>query len=302
MALVLWGAMLSTKYAEKFAESFYLSKYVVGFIVVSFVSILPETLISVDAGLRGQADFGLGTLFGSNVADLTLIMAILVFIAGRRRIHVEKHMLTKIKTFPLFLTMPLVLGLDGHYSREEGLALMVVGIIFYIFVFKKSVSVVSQVHDVRHRLNIIGLFLVSMVLLLVGAHYSVDYAVQLAMGLGVNEVLVGLLIVSLGTTLPELFFSAHAIKKRQDSLALGDILGAVLADATVVLGLLAVITPFAFDVRYVYVTGAWMLGSALLLLAFMRSGHTLSRREGVIMLLSGVLFVFVTLGLGMATS
>src|SRR5574343_589367 len=104
------GATLSTKYAERLAKSFRLSEYTVGFIVVAIISILPETFISINAAFQGIPAFGLGTLLGSNVADLTLIFALIVFFAGRN-IKVEGKILKNDAIYPFLLLMPLALGL-----------------------------------------------------------------------------------------------------------------------------------------------------------------------------------------------
>jgi len=81
--LVVKGATLATKYSAKLAESFNFSRYIIGFVVIAFISILPETFIAINSALKGIPEFGLGTLFGSNIADLTLIFAILIILAGR---------------------------------------------------------------------------------------------------------------------------------------------------------------------------------------------------------------------------
>ena len=83
LAMIMKGATLATRYAALLAESFHLSKYVVGFIMIAVISILPETFVAVDAALSGNPSFGLGTLFGSNIADMTLVFAIIVLLVGR---------------------------------------------------------------------------------------------------------------------------------------------------------------------------------------------------------------------------
>ena len=99
--LVVKAATLATKYSAKLAENFQLSKYIIGFIVVACVSILPETLISINSALAKTPEFGLGTLLGSNVADLTLIFAILIIYAGRG-IKIESKVLKNIRLYPFF--------------------------------------------------------------------------------------------------------------------------------------------------------------------------------------------------------
>src|SRR3989344_3071668 len=137
LALVIRGSTLATEYSAKLAEGFRLSKYVVGFILVAFISILPEALISINSAIEGIPSFGLGTLLGSNIADLTLIFAILIIFAGRG-IKIESKILKNTNTYPFFLLLPLALGLNGHYSRFDGIFLILAGAVFYYMIFQKG--------------------------------------------------------------------------------------------------------------------------------------------------------------------
>lgn len=282
---VIQGAQIASHYSEKIAEGFHLSRYIVGFIIVSFISILPETFIAVDAALRGDASFSLSTLLGSNVADLTIIFSVLTFIAGRHGIRVEKSITHKLLVYPLFLIIPLLVGLDGHYSRAEGAALVIVGLIFYFFVFKKSVGASSHSEETKHRRRNLLMLLIGMGVLLAGAHFTVSASLAMAKDLGISSALIGILVVALGTTIPELFFSARAIKNCKPALAIGDVLGSVLADATIVIGIVALISPFAFPQKIIFIAGTWMVGASIILLYYMRSRFRLSYREGILLII-----------------
>jgi len=279
--VVTQAAGIATKYSEKLAEGMHFSRYLVGFVVVSFISILPETFIAVDAALRGNPSFGIGTLLGSNVADLTLIFAILIFIAGKKGFHVEKGILRKLSIYPLFLAVPLLLGLDGTFTREEGITLIIVGVIFYFLVFSKSVGISSRAGDIRNHWRNLIFLLLGMALLLAGAHFTVSSALELAHQLKVPAILVGILIVSLGTTIPELFFSARAVKNKRIDLAVGDVLGSVLADATIVIGIVAIIKPVEFPQTIAYIAGGFMVLAASVLLTLMKTRYRLNRLEAV---------------------
>lgn len=288
--LVIKGATLATKYAARLAQNFHLSKYTVGFIVIAVISILPEAFVSINSALAGIPSFGLGTLFGSNVADLTLIFAIIVFFTNRS-LKAESKILKNHAAYPFMLLMPLVLGLNGHFSRLEGLALVIVGSIFYFTAVKKESNGTEFTEPNNNKLKNFFLLLFSMVILLVGSHFTVSSATDLAHLIGINPVLIGMLIVGLGTTMPELFFSLKSIKKHDDSLAIGDILGTVLADATVLVGILALIKPFSFPTKIIYVTGVFMILSAFMLFRFMKTGHTLTKREAFLLFVFWIIFV-----------
>lgn len=285
------GATLATKYSARLARCFRLSRYVIGFIVVALISMLPEALVAINSAFNGMPAFGLGTLFGSNVADLTLVFAILVAVAGRG-IKIESKVLKNVLVYPLFLLIPLILGLNGYYSRLDGILLILSGAIFYLQIFKSGNKHVAE-SDKSGMAKNITIFFFSILMLLAGAHYTVVSASALAINLNINPILIAMLVVGLGTTIPELFFSIKSIKKRADGLAVGDILGTVLADATIVVGIVALISPFEFPVKIIYISGFFMLVASLLLLGFMRSGKTLSRKEGLLLFLFWATYVIL---------
>ncbi len=290
LAMVIKGATLATKYADKLAETFRLSKYTVGFIIIAIISILPETFISINASITGIPSFGLGVLFGSNIADLTLIFALIVFIA-RRNLRVEGKIIKNEAMYPFILILPLILGFNGHFSRLDGAALFLAGIIFYYQALKKGTSTFESSIGGKNKIKNSLMLLLSMLIMLAGGHFTVVSASNLANYIGISPVLIGMLIVGLGTTMPEFFFSLKSVMKNDDSLAVGDILGTVLADATVVVGIIALFSPFYFSTKIIYVTGAFMVAASFVLFRFMKSGHTLTRKEAWFLLLFWLLFV-----------
>ncbi len=293
--VVAQAAGFATKYAEKVAEGLHIPRYIVGFLLVSFISILPETFIAISSVLQDNPSFGVGTLLGSNVADLTIIFVILVFIAGKGGLKIEKTLLRKIAIYPLFLMIPILLGLDGKFSRAEGATLLLTGIIFSFFVFKRGVDVTSRSRDIRYHLRNAALLGGSMAMLLAGAHFTVNSAVALAVQLGVAPILVGVLVVSLGTTIPELFFGIKAVKAKNHGLAIGDILGSVLADATTVIGIVAIMSPFEFPERIAYTAGGFMVLASILLVILFRTGYRLHRRESLLLLGLWLIYILAEL-------
>jgi cation:H+ antiporter len=290
--MVIKGATMATRYAAQLAESFRLSKYTVGFIIIAIISILPETFISINSSIEGIPSFGLGMLFGSNVADLTLIFALLIFFAGRG-LKIESKILKNYNVYPFLLLLPLILGLDGYFSRLEGLALIITGGIFYYLALKNGVDgEISSNKTNNYRKNSLML-LFSMAILLIGSHFTVSSASSLAYYLGISPILIGMFIVGLGTTMPEFFFSLKSLRKDDDSLAVGDLLGTVLADATIVVGILALVRPFFFPQKIIYVTGIFMVVASFILFHFMRSGRKISKKEGYLLFIFWLVFVLV---------
>jgi len=294
--LIIKGATLATKYSFEISKSFKLSKYIVGFILVAVISIIPETLVSVNSAMQGVSSLGLSSLFGGNIADMTLVFAIIIFFAGRG-IKIESKILKENILIPFILLIPIILGLDGYYSRVEGLILIIVGSIFYYMAFKKNKEepILPEAEEIKKkdRRKDILLFLFSMSILMLGSHFVISSTINLANYIGINYAVIGMLIIGVGTTMPELFFCLSAIKKDHYSLAMGDILGTVLADGTIVIGILVLINPFSFQQKIIYSTGIFMIMASFLLFYFMKTGKFISKKESYLLLSFWILFAAV---------
>lgn len=289
--LVVKSSGYAIRYASNVAHALRLPAYVIGFIVVAIISILPETFIAIDSAVREIPSFGLGMLFGSNVADLSLVLAIVAFttVSG---IRVGSRILEENRLYPLFIAFPIFAGFDGYYSRDEGIFLIAVGLLFFYLTFKRNRIALAPAEPHKHYpLRNFFYLLASMAFLLFGAHMTVQYGMALAQSVHMSPVLIGMIVVGLGTTLPELIFSLSAIRKKEDSLALGDVLGTVISDATIAVGVLAVIAPFSFPRHIIYVTAGFMVAASLVLFTLMRSGKILTKKEAILLCMFYIIFV-----------
>lgn len=284
------AADMAIRSSSKLAQSLHLSTHVLGFLIIAGISVLPETLVAVQSALQGIPSFGVATLFGSNVADLSLVF-VLVLLFSKKGIKVESAILKDQYWYFLALFVPIILGYDGTFTRLEGFALVLTGGLFHFRALKRDQKKLDHLRT-EFSWASAGLLIFSMSLLLLGSYATVESGVALAQSLGVSPVLVGMLLVGLGTTLPETFFAIKAVRQNDSSLALGDILGTVMTDATIVLGIVALIAPFTFDIRLVHLTGLYMVLGAMLLFYFMQSGHTLKRKEGIFLFVFYLVFVF----------
>jgi cation:H+ antiporter len=293
--LIIRGATLSTRFSGRIAKSFNLSNYVVGFLIVAVISIIPEAFVAINSAISGVPSMGLGTIFGSNIADLTLVFAIVVLVAGRS-LKIESKILKSNLIYPFFFLIPIALGIDGAYNRGEGLCLIIAGVIFYYLAFHQSQEGEEKKSKIKFDKKIkkdILYFVLSLLVLLVGSHFIVESGVKIAEYLTISPAVIGLFFIGLGTVIPELLFSISAVKKDQDSLAIGDLLGTVLADATILVGLIAFIKPFEFPIKIIYIAGIFMFAAAFMLYYLMRSGKILSKREGYLLILFWLIFVLM---------
>ncbi|MDO8667774.1 MAG: hypothetical protein Q7K35_01600 [bacterium] len=299
LLLVVKSADYAIRYSARLALGLKWSKYTVGFTIIAAISVLPETLIAVSSALQNIPSFGLGTLLGSNVADLSLVFALVVLITGRD-LKVESQFLKNRLYYTGILAIPIIFGLNGYYSRLEGVSLIVIGLLFYAFVLKKSRgdnnSSLSKI-QLTATLKNLGFLILSLAALLLGAYLTVKFSVISAKALGISPVFIAL-IIGMGTCLPELSFSIKAAKRNHENLALGDILGTVITDATIIIGILSVIQPFAFDQKIIFITGLFMFFAIILLSYFMKTGKVLTKLESLFLLLFYLLFVLTEFAVG----
>lgn len=294
LLVLIRSAGFSIKYSSRVARVLHFPEFIVSFFIVAFISVLPESTISIISAFKGTPELGLGTLLGSNVADLTIVFGI-VSLFSLKGIKVKSKILSENFYYLILLLFPLLLGFDGRFSRVDGLILVLLGVLFFIKIYKDGKRLHKKTYHPKEESVIRSLiFLVlSLGILLSSAFLTVKFAVDFANDAKIPAILVGVTIIALGTCLPELIFSIRAVRKNHDGLALGDILGTVITDATIVLGIVALISPFSYAPHNIYTTGISMFLAGLIVVIFMRSEKTINKKEGVFLILLYILFVFI---------
>ena len=296
---VVRGAHLVVKYAPLLALAMGMSGFLASFLLIGVVSVFPELAIAVISGLQGVPVLGLGTILGSNVADLTLVLGIAALFAGRG-LAVKSDFLKDDLILIAPLLLPIVLGLDGEFSRVDGSILISAGLIIFFFLYRRNRR--SPLREPNFLMNqkllrAVLLFILGLGALIGGAYAAVIAAERISQFLLLPEFLMGISFITLATLIPELTFSIRAAREKEGELVLGDILGIVITDITLVLGVMAFLSPFSFDPHLVFLTGFAMVFAALVSLNFMKSGQLLSKNEGVVLILLYVLFLTVVFSL-----
>ena len=288
------SASWAVRSAISLSHIFGWSEFVISFLIITVISILPETIVSILSAVQGFPSLGLGTLLGSNVADLAFVFGTVALLSPRA-LKVESTFIKKDYLFLAFLLFPLILGFTGHYSRLDGALLVAASVLFFYLMLQEKAGSERKLNNANgfSLAMSIGVLAGSLLVMAASAHYTVQYAVRIAEGFAVTPALIGLLVLALGTTLPELLFSVRAARRAQATLALGDILGTVIADATLVLGVTALIHPFSFNPRLVILTGFFMLLAGIISLSFLRSGRVLTKSEGGLLLAFYAIFIIV---------
>jgi cation:H+ antiporter len=294
LAILLGCANYAIKYSSKIAKIFSLPEFIISFFIIAFISILPESTISIISAFNSQPELGLGTLLGSNVTDLTLVLGIAALFS-LNKIKVKSKIIKNNIFYVLLLLFPIILGLDGEFSRVDGLILVLLGCIFLVKIYIDNSKTYKRTKGSKREpfLKVLFLLILSLGVLLTSAFFTVKFAVNFANDIKLPVILIGLTILAIGTCLPELVFSIKAIRKNHGELALGDIMGTVIIDATIILGIVAIISPFSYNLYNIYITGTIMFLAGVLVTIFMKTDKALSRLEGLLLILFYIAFIIV---------
>lgn len=253
--LLIKGADLLVDGSSSIAKRIGVSDIVIGLTIVSFGTSAPELLVNIVASFRGASDIGIGNILGSNIANIFLILGIAALI---RPLRVKRN--TTWKEIPLNLLAAIVLfvmandmlidGASGSIlTRIDGMILMLFFVIFIYYTIGLAKSEKNNDHDYKKRPISIALLMsiVGVAGLAIGGHWVVDGAVSIATKFGLSEALIGLTIVAIGTSLPELATSAVAAYKGNTDIAVGNVVGSNIFNIFWVLGLSAIIRPLPFS-------------------------------------------------------
>ncbi len=298
--LVIAGSAL-VKSLAKLSIFLRMNEFVAAFIIMAFCTSLPELFVGISAALAKTPTFSLGNVIGSNIIDLTLVAGIAVLLA--RGIKIRGGLIrSQVFGMVLLAALPMVLMFFGRQlSRLDGLILLgAFAIYFYKMLSSKHAQFKKKLSDhVTHwaALGLFSVFLISGVVLFYSAKMVVNYGSELALYLGLPPLLIGLFFVALGTSLPDLAFSARAAMTNHAPLAIGDLVGAVVVNSTIVLGVTALITPIVNSFLLFVTSAAFMIAITFLFATFVASGDKLTWREGVSLIIFYAVFLIVELNL-----
>ncbi|MCC6202473.1 MAG: calcium/sodium antiporter [Gammaproteobacteria bacterium] len=291
LVLLTFGAELLVRGGVNLGLRLGLSPLVAGLTIVAFGTSMPELAVSLNAALQGSTDVSVGNVVGSNIANIGLILGLAAVI---RPMHINVRLIRV--DVPLMIAVSVLFCLlmfDGELSRVDGLLLFAGIIAFTTFsVLSARRARASEQSLPEHELpqptgGVLwnaGLVAAGLAALIFGARQLVDGAVDLARLAGVSEATIGLTIVAVGTSLPELATSVVAALKRMGDIAIGNIVGSNICNILCILGVSASIVPLPRGAISWFDLGVMVL-FALTVLPFVRSRFTLQRWEGGLLLL-----------------
>ena len=293
-ALLIKGADYFVEGASKLAQLLKVPPLLVGLTIVAFGTSSPEATVSIIAALEGSSEVSLGNVIGSNIVNITLVVGITAMI---NPLSVETATIRKEIPFTLLASVALwVLISDialqnsgfNLITRSDGIIFLLFLAIFMYYIFEvarnnreQGAGDVPQAAGATWGKNIF-LTLVGLAGIIFGGDLVVDNATGIALSIGMSETLVGLTIIAIGTSLPELITSITAALKKQSEIALGNIVGSNILNILFVLGVSATISPLVV-IDKIFVDVIVMIILTVLLLIFSRTRYKISKIEGTIL-------------------
>ena len=289
--LLLIGGDFLVKSAASLAKKLNISPFLIGVTVVSFGTSAPELIVSLKAAFNGSSGIAIGNVIGSNIANLALVLGITVLI---RPIVLDPKKL-RFSWFSMLVASLMFLGfsIDGILDRVDGLFLISGLILFLILsIRKRDDSFVEEELEKTLKTNLIPVyFIFGAAGLYYGSELLVDSAITIAKSFGISEFIIGVSVVALGTSLPELVTSIIAIIKGQSSISVGNLIGSNVFNIFAVLGITSAVNPLKADSFLIAIDLPIMLGVTLLTGLFLLVSKKLGRIEGLLLITIYIMYI-----------
>ena len=299
--LLILGGNWLLKSAVSISLGLKIPKIIIGMTVVSFATSAPELIVSINSAVNGYPDLALGNVIGSNIANLALVLGITLLIA---EMDVQKSFFTTNWPVMMVASILLFLFLHNDYliSDFEGLIFVLFLIFFLVYLFRfQNYDIIDDLPedvDLLPASKTFIFFLLGSVGLWGGSEMLITGATDLAITLGVGERLIGVTVVSVGTSIPELAASIIAVLKKEKAISLGNLIGSNIFNILAVVGITSLITPIPANDYVIYTNDIyWMLLVSMVLpiLVLLPKKMQLKRKSGIVLLLIYVVFLYQTI-------
>lgn len=309
LTLLVKGGDMFVAAAVRIAEFMRMPRVVVGSTLVSLATTTPELVVSLMAGSKGEPGLAVGNAVGSCICNIGLILGVTAMLR-----HVDIHL--KTLRMPLvamvgFALLLLLLAWDHHLVRREGIVLVAGGLVYFIYDFVRhardikpadvaEAKAIESAATARFawfqgREGSVAQFIIGAGIVIVGSRVLVDAAVNLAARLGVPSMIVGLTVIAIGTSLPELITAVTSARKNVSDLAVGNILGANIANLTLIVGSAAIMSKVTMSRPTQIVNFSALFSVFGILFWILWTDRRVSRREGVALLVMYCLYLCVVM-------
>ena len=299
MGVLIWGADVIIDQSEHIALKFKIPEFIIGATLIALGTSLPEMAASIAASYNGKADIAIANVIGSNILNITMVLATVFLIS--KKINPARDFFAKDSTWALVPVLIFILMiLDGKISRFDAALLLLLMGAYLLFLLQDAKNI-PELEDIEEEdesafnwaksLPLLGL---GFILVIVGAHFTVESASGIARNFGISEWVIGIIMISLGTSLPELVVSISAAVKGKVDMAIGNIIGSNMANTTVVLGAAALVNPMPINAS-AYIFDISTMIVATLLLVFLTANKLYTKSAGISLIIILGLFLNNTL-------
>ena len=294
LIVLIIGGNLLLKSAVSISLKFGIPKLLIGMTVVSLATSAPELIVSIKSALKGSPDLAISNVLGSNIANLGLVLAVTILFSP---INISKSVYKKEWPIMMFSALYfLIVILDGTITKIEGVILVcfLIMTISALIKFRDKSEIELEIENEDSIVKSLITLIFGGVFLFYGSEWFIDGAISLANSFGISERIIGITVVSVGTSIPELVTSLVAVFNKEKSISLGNLLGSNIFNVFAVLGLTSLVTPLSvvdnniisFDIYIMLFFAALVLP-----LIFFPKKYVLGRKEGLIILVFYSLYV-----------
>jgi len=295
MAALIYGADFIIKESERIALHFNISHFVIGATLIAFGTSLPEMAASMMAASQGKVDMAVANVVGSIIFNISLVLGIVFLIA--KSMMPDRDLFAKDSAWVIVpVVVFFVMMQDGVISRVDGMLFLLMMVSYLLFLFTSNKDELEGELDEdleKEKFNwskSILLLGIGFAFTLGGANFVVESGTHIARNLGVSEWIIGLFLISLGTSLPELVVSLVAIKKGNAEMSIGNIIGSNVANFSMVLGGSALIQPLSINLAATKFDMI-ILGAVSLTLVFILANKIYNKAGGIFLLILLALFI-----------
>ena len=296
LALLVFSGHILVRSLSHISNFLRISQFSAAFIFMAFSTSIPELFVGISSAMQGIPEISLGNVIGSNIANITLVAGLGSLIAGG--MPLESKTLKRDSLYMLLASIiPMILmTVGGVLSRIDGILLIFVYIGYNWILVKEGRHFSKNLVNRESKLEVVvapAMFVIALVILFISSIWAVHWAGIVASGLGISNLVVGLVLIALGTSLPELSFTISSLLHKKGELSLGNLIGSVIANSTLILGVTSIITPIKGMSLILLLSTGFMIFSLFLFSTFVERADKFTRKEGLSLLLLYILFVVV---------
>jgi cation:H+ antiporter len=294
IAVLYAGGMVFIRGASNAAFIFNIRPIIIGVVVVAFATSAPEFFVSVVAALGKNQSLAIGNIVGSCICNIAMVLGIASII---QPVKVEGMMLRREMPILLIATLALfVFSLDLVIDRLESFFLLCFFAAFIVYCIRNAKTIENNTGKARYKKRRFLVLFAHLVLgvtgLLGGAYIVVNSSVALARHIGISELVIGITLVAVGTSLPELFASISAAMQSEADICIGNVVGSNIFNILAIVGVVGIISPIPLDRNVLHFSLLVLVLYTIVLVPIIKTGYTISRKEGIVLLSGYFLYLW----------